>query len=67
MLFRSGFHSNELEIELNEQNIPFVKFGGLKFIEAAHIKDILSILRVTHNQSDAIAWIRLLQLIKGIV
>tara|TARA_Y100000591_G_scaffold99993_1_gene84899 strand:- start:1946 stop:4030 length:2085 start_codon:yes stop_codon:yes gene_type:complete len=66
VLFRSGFHSNELEIELNEQNIPFVKFGGLKFIEAAHIKDILSILRVTHNQSDAIAWIRLLQLIKGI-
>ncbi|MDA8753774.1 ATP-dependent helicase [Candidatus Marinimicrobia bacterium] len=66
VLFRSGFHSNELEIELNEQNIPFVKFGGLKFIEAAHIKDILSILRVTHNQSDAIAWIRLLQLIKGV-
>ena len=66
ILFRSGFHSNELEIELNEQNIPFVKFGGLKFIEASHIKDILSILRVAYNQSDAIAWIRLLQLIKGI-
>lgn len=66
VLFRAGFHSNELEIELNEQNIPFVKFGGLKFIEAAHIKDVIAILRVTYNQSDTIAWIRLLQLIKGI-
>ena len=66
VLFRAGFHSNELEIELNEQNIPFVKFGGIKFIEAAHIKDVIAILRVTYNQSDAIAWIRLLQLIKGI-
>jgi len=66
VLFRAGFHSNELEIELNEQNIPFVKFGGIKFIEAAHIKDVIAILRVTYNQADAIAWIRLLQLINGI-
>ena len=66
VLFRAGSHSNELEFELNEQNIPFVKFGGIKFIEAAHIKDAIAILRVTYNQSDAIAWIRLLQLIKGI-
>ncbi|ODS29919.1 MAG: ATP-dependent DNA helicase PcrA [Candidatus Scalindua rubra] len=66
VLFRAGFHSNELEIELNEQNIPFVKFGGIKFIEAAHIKDVIAILRVTYNQADAIAWIRLLQLIKGV-
>jgi len=66
ILFRAGFHSNELEIELNEQNIPFVKFGGIKFIEAAHIKDVIAILRVTYNQADIIAWIRLLQLIKGI-
>jgi len=66
VLFRAGFHSNELEVELNEQNIPFVKFGGMKFIEAAHIKDVLAILRVIYNQSDTIAWIRLLQLIHGI-
>lgn len=66
VLFRAGFHSNELEIELQEQNIPFMKFGGIKFIEAAHIKDIIAILRVTYNQSDDIAWIRLLQLIDGI-
>lgn len=66
ILFRNGFFSNELEIELNDQNIPFVKFGGIKFIEAAHIKDVIAILRVSYNQSDAIAWIRLLQLIQGI-
>lgn len=66
VLFRAGFHSNELEIELNDQNIPFVKYGGIKFIEAAHIKDVIALLRVTYNQSDAIAWIRLLQLIPGI-
>lgn len=66
VLFRAGYHSNELEILLNDQNIPFVKFGGIKFIEAAHIKDVIAILRVTYNQADAIAWIRLLQLIPGI-
>jgi len=66
VLFRAGFHSNELEILLNEQNIPFVKYGGIKFIEAAHVKDVIAILRVTYNLSDSIAWIRILQLIPGI-
>lgn len=66
VLFRAGFHSNELEVELSEQNIPFEKFGGIKFVEAAHIKDVLAILRVTYNQLDFIAWIRLLQLFHGI-
>ena len=66
VLFRAGFHSNELEVELGEQNIPFVKIGGIKFVEAAHIKDVLAILRVSYNQLDFIAWIRLLQLFRGI-
>lgn len=66
VLFRSGFHSYHLETELNEMNIPFVKYGGRKFIEAAHIKDVISILRVAYNQSDTIAWMRVLQLFDGI-
>ena len=66
VLFRSGWHSNELEIELNSCNIPFVKFGGLKFIEAGHIKDLVSFLRVVQNPQDAISWHRLLLLFEGI-
>ena len=66
VLFRSGWHSNELELELNACNIPFVKFGGLKFVEAAHIKDLVSILRILQNPRDAIAWHRVLLLFEGI-
>ena len=66
VLFRSGWHSNELEIELAGRDIPFVKFGGMKFIETAHVKDVVSLLRVTHNPKDAIAWYRQLLLIEGI-
>ena len=66
VLFRSGWHSNELEFELSARNIPFVKHGGLKFIEAAHVKDLISIIRVLHNPLDAIAWHRILLLFEGI-
>lgn len=66
VLFRAGWHSNELEIELSGRNIPFVKYGGLKFVEAAHVKDAVSLLRVIHNPRDAISWYRLLLLIDGI-
>ncbi len=66
VLFRAGWHSNELEIELKSANIPFTKYGGLKFAEAAHIKDVMSYLRVLYNPLDEIAWIRLLLLIGGI-
>jgi len=66
VLFRSGWHSNDLEIELASRNIPFVKYGGQKFVEAAHIKDVLSYLRITHNAEDQISWLRALLLIPGI-
>jgi DNA helicase-2/ATP-dependent DNA helicase PcrA len=66
VLFRSGWHSNELEFELKARNIPFVKHGGLKFVEASHIKDLVSLLRIMHNPSDAIAWHRVLLLFEGV-
>src|SRR5207244_12729530 len=63
---RSGFHSFGLEIELSRRNIPFVKRGGFKFIETAHVKDILAHLRVVENQRDAVSWNRLLLLLEGV-
>ncbi|MDD5560841.1 MAG: ATP-dependent helicase [Candidatus Omnitrophica bacterium] len=66
VLFRSGWHSNDLEVELSSRNIPFVKYGGQKFVEAAHIKDILSYLRIAHNNKDQVSWLRALLLIPGI-
>ena len=66
VLFRSGYLSFDLEIELNKANIPFVKFGGFKFIETAHIKDLVSYLRVIENPRDAVAWNRILLLVDGV-
>lgn len=66
ILFRSSFHSFDLEIELARHGIPFVKRGGFKFIESAHIKDVLAHLRVLANPRDSVAWHRLLVLIDGI-
>lgn len=66
VLFRSSFHSFDLEIELTKANIPFVKFGGFKFIETAHIKDIIAHLRVLENPRDVVAWNRILLLIDGV-
>ncbi|MCP4217075.1 MAG: ATP-dependent helicase [bacterium] len=66
VLFRSAWHSNELEIELQNKNIPYVKYGGLKFADAAHVKDTLAFMRVLHNVFDEIAWLRLLLLFPGI-
>ncbi|MCI0471438.1 MAG: ATP-dependent helicase [Candidatus Aminicenantes bacterium] len=66
VLFRASWHANELEVELKSRNIPYVKYGGLKFAEAAHIKDVLSYMRVLHNILDEIAWLRVLLLIEGI-
>ena len=66
VLFRSGWHSNDLEIELASRNIPFVKYGGQKFVEAAHIKDVISYLRIVYNASDQVSWLRALLLIPGI-
>ena len=66
VLFRAAHHSDLLEIELGRRNIPFVKYGGLKFLEAAHVKDVLAILRWAENPRDAVAGHRALQLQPGI-
>ena len=66
VLFRASYHSFDLELELNSRNIPFVKVGGFKFIEAAHIKDLLAHLRVLENPLDTISWTRILSLLEGI-
>lgn len=66
VLFRTSSHSGLLEIELTRRNIPFVKFGGLKFLDAAHIKDMLAILRWAENLRDRVAGFRVLQLLPGI-
>lgn len=66
VLFRAALHSAHLEIELSRRNIPFVKYGGLRFIEAAHIKDMIGLLRVLENPWDELAWWRTLQLLDGV-
>jgi DNA helicase-2/ATP-dependent DNA helicase PcrA len=66
VLFRASHHSGALEVELTRRNIPFVKFGGLKFLEAAHIKDLLSLLRWAQNPRGRIAGFRVLQLMPGL-
>ncbi len=65
VLFRASHHSAPLEIELARRNIPFVKFGGLKFLEAAHIKDVLAFLRWAENPRDRVAGFRVIQLLPG--
>ncbi len=66
VLFRASSHSGPLEIELTRRNVPFVKFGGLKFLDAAHIKDILALLRFVENPRDRVAGFRLMQLMRGV-
>ncbi len=66
VLFRASQHSVRLEIELTRRNIPFVKFGGLKFLEAAHVKDVLAIMRWSQNSRDRVSGFRAIQLLPGI-
>ena len=66
VLFRAGYMSAELEIELTSRKIPFEKWGGLKFLEAAHVKDVLAFLRILENPRDEVSWYRLLLLLPGI-
>jgi DNA helicase-2/ATP-dependent DNA helicase PcrA len=66
VLMRAAHHSDLLELELTARRIPFVKFGGLKFLEAAHVKDYLAALRILDNPRDELAWFRILRLHKGI-
>ena len=66
VLFRASHHSGPLEIELARRNIPFVKFGGLKFLGSAHIKDLLALLRFVENPRDKVSGFRVLQLLPGV-
>ena len=66
ILFRSSFNAFDLELELTRCNLPFIKRGGFKFIETAHVKDLLAYLRVMHNPLDTVSWNRILLLIEGV-
>jgi DNA helicase II / ATP-dependent DNA helicase PcrA len=66
VLFRASHHSDRLELELVRRNIPFVKYGGLKFLEAGHVKDLLAVLRWTDNPRNRVAAFRSLQLLPGV-
>jgi DNA helicase-2/ATP-dependent DNA helicase PcrA len=66
VLFRASHHSGPLEVELTRRNIPFIKFGGLKFLDAAHVKDVLTLLRFVENPRDRVSGFRLMQLIPGV-
>ena len=66
VLVRAAHHSDLLELELSRRNIPYVKYGGLKFLEAAHVKDLVCLFRLADNPRDELAWFRLLQLLEGV-
>jgi DNA helicase-2/ATP-dependent DNA helicase PcrA len=66
VLFRAGYLSADLEIELANRRIPYEKWGGLKFLEAAHVKDVVAFLRVLENPRDEVSWYRLLRLLPGV-
>jgi DNA helicase II / ATP-dependent DNA helicase PcrA len=66
VLFRAGYMSADLEIELARRKIPFDKWGGLRFLEAAHVKDVLAFLRILENPRDEVSWYRVLLLLPGI-
>lgn len=66
VLFRTGHHSDLVEVELRRRRIPFVKYGGLRFLEAAHVRDLAALLRVLDNPWDELAWPRVLGLADGV-
>jgi DNA helicase-2/ATP-dependent DNA helicase PcrA len=66
VLFRTSHHSGPLEVELTRRNIPFIKFGGLKFLDSAHVKDMLAVLRFAQNPRDRVAGFRLMHLLPGV-
>jgi DNA helicase-2/ATP-dependent DNA helicase PcrA len=66
VLFRAGHDSDLLELELTRRSIPFVKYGGLRYLEAAHVKDLIALLRLATNPADEVSWFRLLQLFDGV-
>ncbi len=66
VLFRAAHHSADLELELARRRIPFVKYGGLRYLEVAHVKDLVAAFRLADNPRDAVAWFRLLQRMPGV-
>jgi DNA helicase-2/ATP-dependent DNA helicase PcrA len=66
VLFRTGHDSELLELELTRRGIPFVKYGGLRFLDAAHVKDLVALLRLVDNRADEVSWFRVLQLLDGV-
>jgi len=66
VLFRNGHHSDALELELTRRDIPFVKYGGLRYLESAHVKDLLALLRILDNPADQLAWHRVLHSMDGV-
>ena len=66
VLFRTGHDADLLELELARRDIPFVKYGGLRYLDAAHVKDLVAALRVACNPADEVSWFRLLQLLEGV-
>ena len=66
VLFRTGHDSDLLELELTRRAIPFVKYGGLRYLEAAHVKDLIALLRLAENHADEVSWFRVLQLLEGV-
>jgi DNA helicase-2/ATP-dependent DNA helicase PcrA len=66
VLFRTGHDSDLLELELTRRGVPFVKYGGLRYLDAAHVKDLVAMLRLTDNPADELSWFRLLQLLDGV-
>jgi DNA helicase-2/ATP-dependent DNA helicase PcrA len=66
VLFRAGHHADRLELALARRHIPYVKYGGIRHLEAAHVRDLLALLRVLDNPADDLAWFRVLQLLEGV-
>jgi ATP-dependent DNA helicase UvrD/PcrA len=66
VLFRTGHDSELLELELTRRDVPFVKYGGLRFLDAAHVKDLVALLRLVDNPADEVSWFRVLQLLEGV-
>jgi DNA helicase II / ATP-dependent DNA helicase PcrA len=66
VLFRTGHDSDLLELELTRRGIPFVKYGGLRYLDAAHVKDLVALMRLADNAADEVSWFRVLQLLEGV-
>jgi DNA helicase-2/ATP-dependent DNA helicase PcrA len=66
VLFRAGHDSDLLELELTRRGIPFVKYGGVRYLDAAHVKDLIALMRLVDNHADEVSWFRVLQLLEGV-